>query len=201
MTATVYILAQYLGKSDLTGRLFLPITYDQPSDPAYHWVLPVLMGYCLADSLYMSLFERDMLMICHHLAVVIGVLPLYLLEYGWMLAIVATFCAEITNPLQNTWQYTRDYGPSWVYQSLSMPFTVCFTFMRGIVMPIFLVDYYLFMFAENHPHVPDNNMKAIMGCVAIFTMGWFGSLVWLKGVISGFLRYRRKKLAAKGKAQ
>lgn len=86
------------------------------SDPDFHWVLPVLMGYCLADSVYMMCFERDWLMIVHHIAVVCGVAPLYLYPYGWMLCIVATFCAEITNPLQNTWQYTRDYGPKWVYQ-------------------------------------------------------------------------------------
>lgn len=200
--ATVYILSQYLSKSDISGRLFLPLTYDQPSDPAFHWVLPVLMGYCLADSLYMFLFERDVLMICHHLAVVIGVLPLYLFNYGWMLAIVATFCAEITNPLQNTWQYTRDYGPNWMYQALSMPFTVAFFILRGIIMPIFLVDYYLFIFFEEHAQISEANMQAIGLCVVIFTMGWLGSLIWLKGVVGGFLRYRRKKrLAEKGKMQ
>jgi hypothetical protein len=86
----------------------------------------VLMGYCLADAVYMTIFERDTLMIIHHIAVVIGVLPLYLMPHGWMLGIVSTFFAEITNPLQNTWQYMRDYGSKSVYQvrSLSLSLSV-----------------------------------------------------------------------------
>eukprot|EP00959_Pyramimonas_sp_CCMP1952_P136490 2856425-Pyramimonas_sp.AAC.1 len=82
-----------------------------PSDEDFHWVLPVLLAYCVADSMFMAIFEKDFLMTMHHIAVIIGVLPLYLAPYGWYMCIVSTFFAEITNPLQNTWAYTREYGP------------------------------------------------------------------------------------------
>lgn len=161
------------------------------------------MAYCLADAVYMSIFERDTLMTIHHIAVVIGVLPLYLMPHGWMLGVVSTFFAEITNPLQNTWQYMRDYGSKSVYQALSLPFTLAFGLFRGIIMPIFLVDYFLFVFVEAKPGISDDNVRAMGVCVVIFTMGWFASLVWLKGVVSGYVKYRRKqaKAAKAAKAQ
>jgi hypothetical protein len=90
--------------------------FAQPSDPAFHWVLPVLMAYCIADSMFMAIFEKDMLMTLHHIAVVVGVMPLYLAPHGWYLCIVSTFFAEITNPLQNTWAYAREYGPKTLYE-------------------------------------------------------------------------------------
>lgn len=87
----------------------------------------------------------------------------------------------------------------WLFvQMLSLPFTLAFFLVRGIVMPIFLVDYNMFMFAEENPKIGPNNLLAIRVCVGIFTMGWFGSLVWLQGVVGGYIKYRRK-VAAKAK--
>jgi hypothetical protein len=84
-----------------------------------------------------------------------------------------------------------------------LPFTVAFGVFRGIIMPIFLLDYALFIFVEAKPGISDANVRAMGVCVVIFTMGWFASLVWLKGVVGGYIGYRRKqaKAAKAAKAQ
>jgi len=197
-----YIMYIYQTKSDVSGRTFLPIAYDQPSDPAFHWVLPVLMAYCIADSMFMAIFEKDMLMTLHHIAVVVGVMPLYLAPHGWYLCIVSTFFAEITNPLQNTWAYAREYGPKTLYEALSFPFTIAFFLCRGILMPIFLIDFFLFVWLEKRPTDDAATQKSLKISLVIFTLGWFASLVWLKGVVGGYLKYMKKKrMADKGKMQ
>mmetsp|Transcript_25592 Transcript_25592/g.35335 ORF Transcript_25592/g.35335 Transcript_25592/m.35335 type:complete len:270 (-) Transcript_25592:96-905(-) len=197
-----YVIWVYFWTMDASKRTFLPLTYDQESDPAFHWVLPILMGYCLADCIYMLIFERDWTMILHHLAVLFGVTNLYLMPFGWMMLVFSTFLAEITNPIQNTWQYTREYGPSWVYQKLSLPFTLAFGIIRGVLMPIFLVDFALFVFVEDRPPGSKNTYNVMGASMVFFTLGWFGSLVWLKSVVGGYMKYMRKKrLAEKGKIQ
>uniref|UniRef100_A0A7S0WTB8 TLC domain-containing protein n=1 Tax=Pyramimonas obovata TaxID=1411642 RepID=A0A7S0WTB8_9CHLO len=197
-----YIMYKYQKISDVSGRMFLPITYDQPSDEDFHWVIPVLLGYCVGDSIFMAIFEKDFLMTMHHVAVVIGVMPLYLAPYGWYMCIVSTFFAEITNPLQNTWQYTREYGPRSWYEALSFPFTVAFFVCRGLLMPIFLLDFFMFIWMEKRPNDDEATQMQLKISWVIFTMGWFASLIWLKGVVGGYLRYLKKKRAAdKGKMQ
>merc|ERR1712216_268253 len=108
----------------------------------------MIIGYCCADAVYMLAFEYDVVMLGHHVAVVIGVIPMVFAPYGFMIVVISTFLAEITNPVQNTWQYARDYGPKSRYQKLSTLFTISFSLVRGIIMPLMLIDFAVFLFIE-----------------------------------------------------
>mmetsp|Transcript_23980 Transcript_23980/g.29005 ORF Transcript_23980/g.29005 Transcript_23980/m.29005 type:complete len:271 (+) Transcript_23980:110-922(+) len=197
MVIATYMIHKYF-RYDST-RLFLPINWDAPLQGDAHYICALVVGYCFADGLYLVLFEYDFLMFAHHVAVVIGILPCQLAPYGFLIATTSTWVAEVTNPVQNVWQYGRDFGPKQMYQAMSGLFTYSFAICRGIIMPVLLLDYYVFLFLEVREGL-GMWLWLLRLSVIIFTIGWFGSLMWLKGVILGYWRYLEKKKAKKEKA-
>ncbi|KAK3273326.1 hypothetical protein CYMTET_18425 [Cymbomonas tetramitiformis] len=172
-----------------SSRWFLPLDYLQESDPTYHWVVPILVAYAAADTVYMFIWEMDMIFVYHHLAVIIGVLPLHLCEHGWMMAVVATVLAEFTNPLQNTRQYAYDFGFDTINKVLYVPFMLIFTSFRGFIMPTVLIDYFIFIFLESHSNDPSIqfSLSCMKLCWLIFAAGCLGSLIWLKDAVAEFV--------------
>ena len=121
-------------------------------------------------------------------------IPILASDKGWAMVAVGTLLAEITNPLQLSWEMAKAFskaGPHVVdlYDRLSLPFTLSFAVCRGVLMPLTMLDIGLFLYTRPNA---DATMKWAFG---LFAVGIGASCVWLLQLVNGFLKYRRKKNA------
>ena len=112
--------------------------------------------------------------------------------------------AELTNPLQLPWMWARDNSKRTdisessreqhrrVYQSLSTPLTFAYVLMRAVLMPISLVDVAVFLFVEGQ-------MTPFLVWIWIICgAGFVGSMFWVHMLVTGWLRFQRKKKKKQG---
>ena len=155
------------------------------------------LGYFIQELGHVLVFEPDPIFIAHHILYLASTFPICALSSkGWPLIAVATALAEVTNPLQLSWEMAKAFGNMDLYDKLSLPFTVAFTVCRGILMPIFMVDMARCIFLDDL-----KDSKALTWTYALFVAGLCASLLWLSNLIAGFLRYRAKKRDAQQKQQ
>ena len=102
---------------------------------------------------------------------------------------LATLLAEVTNPLQLSWELARAFGCEQVYDALSPPFTFGFAVCRGVLMPLAMGDIAVSLFGRSDTRAP----AAMRFAYGVFFVGIGASGVWLAQLVRGFRRYRRKK--------
>lgn len=114
--------------------------YDAPTSPAALAFMRHSLGYFVQELAHVLLFEPDIVYIAHHLLYLGATYPVALDDKGWAFIAIATAFAEATNPLQLLWELAKAFHNEPLYHRLSLPFTLAFVALRGVVMPIFLVD-------------------------------------------------------------
>ena len=102
---------------------------------------------------------------------------------------LATLLAEVTNPLQLSWELARAFGCESIYDALSPPFTFGFAVCRGVLMPLAMADFAVSLFGRADTRAP----PAMRFAYGVFFVGIGASGVWLAQLVRGFRRYRRKK--------
>ena len=174
-------------------RDLLPLlAYDAPNLlPGARGVLRHSLGYFVQELWHVLRNEPDPIFVAHHLAYLLATGPILASDKGWAMIAVATVFAEVTNPIQLSWEMAKAFGLPDLYDALSLPFTAAFALCRGLLMPLAMVDIGLFLATRDQP---DPTMKWAFG---LFAVGIAASCVWLGQLVSGFRKYRRKKAAKK----
>mmetsp|Transcript_35568 Transcript_35568/g.48031 ORF Transcript_35568/g.48031 Transcript_35568/m.48031 type:complete len:145 (-) Transcript_35568:357-791(-) len=134
----------------------------------------------------------------HHVAILFCFSALAFFPSGFTMILVGIVIAEATNPIQLPWQWAQlnskrtDIAESARsshnrrYQSLSMAFTVGYAVMRGVVMPLSLIDIAIFLFYQGG--MTPARVWIWFYCV----LGCLGSFVWLYLLVAGYIRFRLK---------
>ena len=135
--------------------------------------------------------EPDPVFVAHHVANITATLPIVCSPRGWAMVSLATLLAEVTNPLQLSWELARAFGCEQVYDALSPPFTFGFAVCRGVLMPLAMGDIAVSLFGRSNTRAP----PAMRFAYGVFFVGIGASGVWLAQLVRGFRRYRRKKRA------
>ncbi|KAJ1459096.1 hypothetical protein M885DRAFT_586021 [Pelagophyceae sp. CCMP2097] len=148
------------------------------------------LGYFLQDVMQLAYHEPDPIFFAHHLLFMLNVLPLCCLDQGWAMVAAATVLAESTNPLQMAWEMAKAFRKDGLYKGLSSPFTYVFALVRGILMPLCLLDMCICVARRSR------NPVLIYSC-ALMTVGQCASFTWLAQLLRGYAKYRANKAAAK----
>ena len=93
--------------------------------------------------------EPDPVFVAHHVAYITATLPIVCSPRGWAMVSLATLLAEVTNPLQLSWELARAFGCEQVYDALSPPFTFGFAVCRGVLMPLAMGDIAVSIFGRD----------------------------------------------------
>ena len=175
------------------SRVVPALLYDAPNAmPGARAVLRHSLGYFIQELCHVVAREPDPVFIAHHVAYLLATGPILASDRGWAMIAVATVLAEVTNPLQLSWEMAKAFGAADLYDSLSLPFTAAFALCRGLLMPLAMVDIGFFLHTRLQP---DPTMKWAFG---LFAVGISASVVWLGQLVRGFLKYRRKKAKKQG---
>ena len=134
--------------------------------------------------------EPDPVFVAHHAAYLAATLPIVCSPRGWAMVSLATLLAEVTHPLQLSWELARAFGCEQVYDALSPPFTFGFAVCRGVLMPLAMGDIAVSLFGRSNDTRAPPAMRFAYG---VFFVGIGASGVWLAQLVRGFRRYRRKK--------
>lgn len=183
-----------------THGSFLP--YDLAADRSqYFFYGPVefTLGYSIYDFVFMAGWEPDFLFMAHHVAIFFCFAPHFFFESGYVIILTGIAIAEITNPLMLVWAWSRDNNKrkdltdserKWhttTYTLLSTPFTFFYTLMRGIIMPLSLIDIGRMFFISGHRTI-------VLVWIWMFCVGGFaGSALWVHSLVSGYIKYLSKK--------
>jgi len=174
------------------------LRYDLHNDAAAVAFMRHSLGYFVQELAHVLRFEPDAVFVAHHVLYLASTFPICALtERGWPLIAVATLLAEVTNPLQLSWEMAKAFGRSDLYDRLSLPFTLAFFLCRGVLMPVFMADMARFLLFSGQAH-PDPVLKSTY---AVFLGGLAASLVWLVNLLRGFRRYRAKREESEGKGK
>ena len=177
----------------LLGRALPLLAYDASNDlPGAREALCCSLGYFVQELAHVLGNEPDPVFVAHHAAYLAATLPIVCSPRGWAMVSLATLLAEVTNPLQLSWEMAKAFGAADLYDSLSLPFTAAFALCRGLLMPLAMVDIGFFLHTRLQP---DPTMKWAFG---LFAVGISASVVWLGQLVRGFLKYRRKKAKKQG---
>lgn len=159
--------------------------YDAPTRPAALAFMRHSLGYFVQELAHVLLFEPDLVYIAHHLLYLGATFPVAIDDKGWAFIAIATAFAEATNPLQLLWELAKAFHNEPLYHRLSLPFTLAFTLIRGLVMPIFLVDMARTLRARPDP--------VLQWTLSLFTAGVSAGIAWIVPLVRGFIKYRRKQ--------
>ena len=173
-----------------TGRVTrVPIAYDLPRVPEWDWVLEHSIGYFVNDLLYCAAYEPDPMFVAHHVGYLLGTTPLRFAERGWMLIVLATVLAEVTNPLQLVWQSARECGRKGLYERLSLPFTVSFVAARVVCMTLYIADVGVYVFVD----AAGPTRWPMAWTWLAFVFGWAASMLWTQQLVLGYVKFRSKR--------
>ena len=176
----------------LLGRALPLLAYDASNDlPGAREALCCSLGYFVQELAHVLGNEPDPVFVAHHVAYITATLPIVCSPRGWAMVSLATLLAEVTNPLQLSWELARAFGCEQVYDALSPPFTFGFAVCRGVLMPLAMGDIAVSIFGRDGgaPRAP----PAMRFAYGVFFVGIGASGVWLAQLVRGFRRYRRKK--------
>ncbi|GKV14698.1 hypothetical protein SLEP1_g25530 [Rubroshorea leprosula] len=120
-------------------------SFASPNSPFQNTVLDYSIAYFFMDLLhYLLLIPSDVLFILHHLATLYVFLTCrFVVQHGAFALLGLLVLAEITSPCQNVWSlagFRRQEVPAAgkLYESLSPPFFTFYSFVRGILGPLFV---------------------------------------------------------------
>ena len=174
----------------LLGRALPLLAYDASNElPGAREALCCSLGYFVQELAHVLGNEPDPVFVAHHAAYLAATLPIVCSPRGWAMVSLATLLAEVTNPLQLSWELARAFGMEQVYDALSPPFTFGFAVCRGVLMPLAMGDFAVSLFGRADARAP----PAMRFAYGVFFVGIGASGVWLAQLVRGFRRYRRKK--------
>lgn len=146
------------------------------------------LSYFIYDTLYMSLFEPDILFFLHHLggAALSGMVAYTGLGgYYWVLGILL---GEISNPLQLTWEVSRRTGRKDLYKKLTPYYTYTFLTLRVGVIPLFIP------ILIKHASKQENLSVTYKMCLYTLMIGLtVGSWPWCWALWNGYKRFLKKQ--------
>jgi len=180
---------------------WLPIfCYDALNDASSIHFMRHSLGYFVQELLHVLVHEPDPIFIAHHILYLSATFPVCAMSNrGWPLIAIATALAEVTNPLQLSWEMAKAFDRLELYNRLSAPFTVAFTLARGILMPIFVADQtnYIFLrgrrFSDQHTDSKVSSYLVVKWTLSLFYGGLAASILWLALLIRGFFKFRRTR--------
>ena len=176
----------------LLGRALPLLAYDASNElPGAREALCCSLGYFVQELAHVLGNEPDPVFVAHHAAYLAATLPIVCSPRGWAMVSLATLLAEVTNPLQLSWELARAFGCEQVYDALSPPFTFGFAVCRGVLMPLAMGDIAVSIFCRDGAPAP----PAMRFAYGVFFVGIGASGVWLAQLVRGFQKYRRKKRA------
>ena len=176
----------------LLGRALPLLAYDASNDlPGAREALCCSLGYFVQELAHVLGNEPDPVFVAHHVAYITATLPIVCSPRGWAMVSLATLLAEVTNPLQLSWELARAFGCEQVYDALSPPFTCGFAVCRGVLMPLAMGDIAVSIFGRDGAPAP----PAMRFAYGVFFVGIGASGVWLAQLVRGFQARRRKKRA------
>uniref|UniRef100_A0A7S2WW26 TLC domain-containing protein n=1 Tax=Rhizochromulina marina TaxID=1034831 RepID=A0A7S2WW26_9STRA len=196
----------FLDRRDARSNALLPYTLAKNPDDDFllFGVVEFTLGYAVYDFIYMMMREQDTLFMLHHLAMFLCFIPTLFFPSGFVIIVVGIAIAEITNPLLLPWMWSKDNAKrkdipredrakhKARYQWLSGPLTLSYVIARGIVMPLSLLDVARALFWEGH--MTPVTVWIWFYCCA----GFLGSLLWIKSLVSGYLRMAFRKMPTEG---
>lgn len=169
------------------------LAYDLANDAGTVAFMRHSLGYFVQELAHVLVVEPDIIFICHHLLYLLATGPVCCLtSVGWPLIAVGTFLAEITNPLQLSWEMSKAFGNDSLYQKLSAPFTASFTLFRGILMPLAMIDIATYFRRQRREFPSSERNSVLTWTYSLMVCGLLAGLAWLAQLIKGFLKYRRK---------
>ena len=175
----------------LLGRALPLLAYDASNElPGAREALCCSLGYFVQELAHVLGNEPDPVFVAHHVAYITATLPIVCSPRGWAMVSLATLLAEVTNPLQLSWELARAFGCEQVYDALSPPFTFGFAVCRGVLMPLAMGDIAVSLFGRSNDTRAPPAMRFAYG---VFFVGIGASGVWLAQLVRGFRKYRRKK--------
>ena len=125
----------------LLGRALPLLAYDASNElPGAREAFCCSLGYFVQELAHVLGNEPDPVFVAHHVAYITATLPIVCSPRGWAMVSLATLLAEVTNPLQLSWELARAFGCEQVYDALSPPFTFGFAVCRGVLMPLAMGD-------------------------------------------------------------
>ena len=181
-------------------RSLLSVAYAAPRSSAMLFApVELTLGFALYDLGFLVAHEPNMLFLLHHIAIVAGFVPLAFVRRGYVMVVLGTWVAELSNPLHLVWTWARDNSkrsditPAQkqafrdTYQSLSTALTFLYVVLRGVAMPISLLDIAHFLFIRGEATL------TLVWIWVICCAGFAGSVLWIKMLVSGWLKFQRSK--------
>lgn len=145
------------------------------------------LSYFTSHTLYLLTNHEYTVFLIHHFLVSSGLLLVLYLEQAATVMVISYLMGEITNPLQLTWQTSKELGYLDFYKKISPFFTVTFIAVRCIIVPY--ISYYLDLAIWYK-----TNLNTIFKVILI-TLGIgmnIAGFVWSCWLVTGYLKFRNK---------
>jgi hypothetical protein len=184
-------LSAILATQDILSQ---PWALDAPNSLRQKQIMEYSMAYFFIDLLnYMYAAPDDFLFIGHHIATFTYMFSCrYVTGYGATSVMCLIAAGEATSPVQNIWtlaRMSRNESPlaKRIYTSLSPPFTVYFTLVRGILGPYLVWELGKFYLAGKADAVVPRWLAYCWMFKIAFAI--FGSMVWVYKLWVGLIKF------------